>query len=55
MPTGESAGCDLIERLDAYGRCLGLAFQITDDLLDVEGRRRADRANGCGRTPPAAS
>jgi geranylgeranyl diphosphate synthase type II len=28
----------VLERLDAYGRCLGLAFQITDDLLDVEGR-----------------
>jgi geranylgeranyl diphosphate synthase type II len=28
---------DLLERLDGYGRCLGLAFQITDDLLDVEG------------------
>ena len=27
----------LMERFDAYGRCLGLAFQITDDLLDVEG------------------
>jgi len=27
----------LVERLDAYGRCFGLAFQITDDLLDVEG------------------
>jgi geranylgeranyl diphosphate synthase, type II len=27
----------LIERFDAYGRCLGLVFQITDDLLDVEG------------------
>jgi len=26
-----------LERLDGYGRCLGLAFQITDDLLDVEG------------------
>jgi geranylgeranyl diphosphate synthase type II len=23
--------------LDAYGRCFGQAFQITDDLLDVEG------------------
>ena len=30
-----------MERLDAYGRRLGLAFQITDDLLDVEGS--ADR------------
>jgi geranylgeranyl diphosphate synthase type II len=28
---------DLLERFDVYGRCLGLAFQITDDLLDVEG------------------
>ncbi len=26
-----------MERLDGYGRCLGLAFQIVDDLLDVEG------------------
>lgn len=26
-----------IERLASYGRCLGLAFQITDDLLDVRG------------------
>jgi geranylgeranyl diphosphate synthase type II len=29
---------DLLERFDTYGRCLGLAFQITDDLLDVEGQ-----------------
>lgn len=28
---------DLFERIDTYGRCLGLAFQIIDDLLDVEG------------------
>ncbi len=27
----------VLERLDRYGHCLGLAFQITDDLLDVEG------------------
>ena len=27
----------LLESLDAYGRCFGQAFQITDDLLDVEG------------------
>jgi geranylgeranyl diphosphate synthase type II len=26
-----------LERLDTYGACFGLAFQITDDLLDVEG------------------
>jgi geranylgeranyl diphosphate synthase type II len=29
---------ELLERLDGYGRCLGLAFQIIDDLLDVEGQ-----------------
>src|SRR5439155_9895584 len=37
---GEQAGgppVDLLDRLDGYGRCFGLAFQITDDLLDVEG------------------
>lgn len=28
---------DILQRLNSYGRCLGLAFQITDDLLDVEG------------------
>jgi geranylgeranyl diphosphate synthase type II len=28
----------LLERFDDYGRCLGLAFQVTDDLLDVEGQ-----------------
>jgi len=28
---------DLLEWFDEYGRRLGLAFQITDDLLDVEG------------------
>ena len=26
-----------LEQLSAYGRCFGLAFQITDDLLDVAG------------------
>ena len=25
-----------MERLDAYGSCVGLAFQIQDDLLDME-------------------
>jgi geranylgeranyl diphosphate synthase type II len=27
----------LMQSLDRYGRCFGQAFQITDDLLDVEG------------------
>ena len=31
----------LMEELDAYGRCFGLLFQITDDLLDVEGSAAA--------------
>ena len=33
------AGVDpvVLEGLDAYGRCFGQLFQITDDLLDVEG------------------
>lgn len=28
---------ELLQSLDGYGRCFGQAFQITDDLLDVEG------------------
>jgi geranylgeranyl diphosphate synthase type II len=39
-PGGPDAG--LVEALDGYGRCFGLAFQITDDLLDVGGS--ADQA-----------
>jgi geranylgeranyl pyrophosphate synthase len=27
----------VLSRLDAYARCVGLAFQIRDDILDVEG------------------
>lgn len=29
---------DLLKILDAYGQNIGLAFQVTDDLLDVEGK-----------------
>ncbi len=42
-PAGPDPG--LREAIDAYGRCFGLAFQITDDLLDVEGS--AARAGKC--------
>ncbi|HLW65435.1 MAG TPA: polyprenyl synthetase family protein [Gemmataceae bacterium] len=28
---------DTVEKLASYGRCLGLAFQIADDLLDLTG------------------
>ena len=31
------ADADLLERLKTYGNCVGLAFQIADDLLDVSG------------------
>jgi geranylgeranyl diphosphate synthase type II len=44
---------DLLRRLDEYGHCFGLVFQITDDLLDVEGsaadtgkRTQKDAARG---------
>ena len=43
----------LLESLDAYGRCFGMIFQITDDLIDVEGsaektgkRTQKDAARG---------
>ena len=35
-PGGPAAG--ILDALDEYGRCFGQAFQITDDLLDVEGQ-----------------
>jgi geranylgeranyl diphosphate synthase type II len=44
---------DAVAALDGYGRSLGLAFQVVDDLLDVEGdagtagkRLRKDAARG---------
>lgn len=41
---GERAGGpdrELLDRVDTFGRCFGLAFQISDDLLDVEGNADA--------------
>lgn len=29
------SGADALDKLDQYGRCIGLAFQIHDDVLDV--------------------
>jgi geranylgeranyl diphosphate synthase type II len=44
---------DLLARLETFGRCFGLVFQITDDLIDVEGdaastgkRTQKDAARG---------
>jgi farnesyl diphosphate synthase len=33
----DGLGADMIEALEAYSRAIGLAFQITDDILDMEG------------------
>lgn len=36
--TGATPDPEVWTNLDDYGRCFGLVFQITDDLLDVEGK-----------------
>ncbi len=53
------AGDDTVEALGEYGRHLGLAFQIVDDLLDctgstaVLGKRTQKDADVCKQTYPA--
>lgn len=37
----ENSREDLLDLLDQYGQNIGLAFQVTDDLLDVEGNCQA--------------
>jgi farnesyl diphosphate synthase len=34
---GQALASDDIDRLDRYGKCVGLAFQVVDDVLDEEG------------------
>ena len=44
------ADAEQLAALDEYGRRLGLAFQITDDLLDVRGNEAAaGQTGGQGR------
>jgi geranylgeranyl diphosphate synthase type II len=38
---GDQPERTLLDRLETYGRCFGLVFQITDDLIDVEGNAAA--------------
>ena len=45
---GEGAGAEALNALEHYARHIGLAFQITDDVLDVEGDAQA-----LGKTPGA--
>jgi geranylgeranyl diphosphate synthase type II len=40
------ANGDQIEKLRAYGQCIGLAFQIADDILDV-----TSTSERLGKTP----
>ena len=35
--TASRISTDTLEKLDHYAKCVGLAFQIRDDILDVEG------------------
>ena len=45
------AGAGAVARLEAFGLAIGLAFQITDDVLDVTASfrdARQDRGAGCG-------
>ena len=34
---GRALAASELDRLDRYGKCIGLAFQVVDDILDEEG------------------
>jgi geranylgeranyl pyrophosphate synthase len=53
--TGEDLATRALEDLDGYARCIGLAFQIQDDILDVEGETEAigkTRGSDAARNKP---
>ena len=35
--SAEGVSEELLKKLDHYGKCIGLSFQIQDDILDIEG------------------
>ena len=35
--SADNVGPDMFERVSEYAKCIGLAFQIKDDILDIEG------------------
>lgn len=43
------ASDELIERLGRFAECVGIAFQIQDDVLDLTGAEFAERKGGRGR------
>jgi geranylgeranyl diphosphate synthase type II len=46
------ARADELDRITRYGQCLGLAFQITDDILDARADSlKAQRVSGSGTHP----
>ena len=46
--TGANIDNTQLDKLDHYAKCIGLAFQIRDDILDVEGE-----ASTLGKNPGA--
>jgi len=38
-----------LDKLDSYGKCIGLAFQVADDILDIEGNKKLLGKSGSDR------
>jgi len=43
------AGIESVKKLDKYGEHIGLAFQVADDILDIEGNKKLLGKNGSDR------